>query len=119
MRVNPSASSRDVDGPSIRINWSEGGTLVATWQLSEEVKSELKRRFALPPHELPFVLRLYDVTDRDVRNDGLDKYVDFEVNGQALEWRLYGIEPGRNYRVDLGVRLLDGRFWPLIRSEVV
>lgn len=108
-----------MEGPDIRIAWKDADSLIASWFLSNSTKRQIEDRFAIPLGELPFVLRLYDVTERAVQNDGHDHYVDFTINLQAQEWILYGIEPKRSYCVDLGVRMVDGRFYSLKRSDII
>jgi len=109
--------SLDVDGPSIQISWKDNSSLLAEWEVTEQTKLSIEERFHIPIVELPFVLRLYDVTEREIKQDGLDRYVDFHINYQAPEWILYGIEEGRSYCVELGVRMIDGRYYSLIRSS--
>lgn len=80
----------------------------------------MERQFAIPFAELPFVLRLFDVTDRsEIRNDGTDSYTDFDINHRSSEWILYGVSEGFSYCVDLGIRMVDGRFYSLSRSETI
>lgn len=105
MDNNPLPSSADVDGPSICITWKDEQSILAKWSMTESFKQEIERDFAIPFEELPFVLRLYDVTDRiDIRNDGSDIYTDFDINHRSSQWILYGVMPGLSYRVDLGDR---------------
>ncbi len=120
MKTKPARSSTDVEGPSIRISWKDEQSILATWHMTEEFKQEVEREFAIPFAELPFVLRLYDVSERDeIRNDGMDIYTDFDINHRSSEWILYGVMEGSSYCVDLGIRTIDGRFYSLSRSEVI
>ncbi|NGQ93647.1 DUF4912 domain-containing protein [Brevibacillus sp. SYP-B805] len=120
MKKNPARSSTDVEGPSIRIAWKDEQSLLATWHMTDGFRQEVERQFAIPFAELPFVLRLYDVTDRlEVRNDGMDSYTDFDINHHSSEWVLYGVTDSSAYCVDLGIRMIDGRFYSLSRSEII
>ncbi len=120
MDNNPPQSSTDVDGPSISIAWKDEQSILAKWRMTEKFQREIEREFAIPFAELPFVLRLYDVTDRlEIRDDGSDIYTDFDINHRSSEWVLYGVKPGLSYRVDLGIRMVDGRFYSLTRSEMI
>lgn len=116
MKLKPKPSA-DVDGPSIRIEWKETDSIRACWEMTDEVKALIEKRFNIPILELPFVIRLYDITDRDILQDGLDHYVDFHINFQASEWLLFGIEEGRKFCVEFGVRMIDGRYYSLMRSN--
>ncbi|GAB7387498.1 hypothetical protein BSNK01_13350 [Bacillaceae bacterium] len=119
MKIKAKRSSRDNEGPALRVTWRDSHSLIASWELTERQKEQIEKQFAIPIHELPFVLRLYDVTERMVMEDGQDHYVDFDINYEALKWILYGVEEGRKYCVDFGVRMVDGRFYSLNRSTVV
>lgn len=120
MKNNSARSSTDVEGPSIQIAWRDNQSLLATWTMTDGFRQEVEQKFAIPFAELPFVLRLYDVTDRlEVRNDGSDSYTDFDINHFSTEWVLYGVTEGSAYCVDLGIRMIDGRFYSLSRSDII
>ncbi|MBO8162194.1 MAG: DUF4912 domain-containing protein [Brevibacillus sp.] len=119
MKKNPARSSTD-EGPSIRITWRDDQSIVAKWEMTDDFRQVVEQHFSMPFSELPLVLRLYDVTDRgEIREDGTDLYTDFDINHLSSEWILYGVSAGLTYRVDLGIRMLDGRFYSLTRSEAI
>ncbi|MGC5325542.1 DUF4912 domain-containing protein [Brevibacillus sp. SYSU BS000544] len=120
MNTNPERSSTDVEDPNIRIEWKDDQSLRATWSMTESFRLEAEREFGIPFSELPFILRLYDLTGRgDIKNDGTDSYTDFDINHRSSEWILYGVMEGLTYCVDLGVRMIDGRFYSLSRSAAL
>ncbi|EST52870.1 hypothetical protein T458_18155 [Brevibacillus panacihumi W25] len=120
METNPARSSTDIDGPSIRIAWKDEHSIQAIWSMTKEFEEDISRKFAIPFAELPFVLRLFDLTDRqEIREDGSDLYTDFDINHQSSEWILYGVTQGLSYCVDLGIRMVDGRFYSLSRSQMI
>ncbi|QQE75832.1 DUF4912 domain-containing protein [Brevibacillus composti] len=120
METNPPRSSTDIDGPSIQIAWKDEQSILAKWHMPKEFEQEMERKYAIPFAELPFVLRLFDVTDRnEIRNDGTDLYTDFDINHRSSEWILYGVTQGLQYCVDLGIRMVDGRFYSLSRSQSI
>lgn len=118
MKVKPERPN-DLEGPDLCITLENTDSIVVSWSLSNEVKSMIEKKFAIPLVELPFVLRLYDITDRIVQNDGQDHYVDFDINFNAKRWVLHGIEQGRAYCVEFGVQMPHGRFYPLKRSKSI
>jgi hypothetical protein len=118
MKAKPKPSF-DADGPSLQMAWKDATSLHVSWELTEDVITAIEDWFHIPLAELPFVIRLYDVTDRDIRRDGQDQYVDFHINCRAMEWILYGIEAERSYCVELGVLMIDGRYYELKRSNIV
>lgn len=119
MKLKPKRSSQDLEGPDIRASWKDEQSLFVEWHLSEDAKQSIQDHFAIPLTELPFVLRLHDVTEREILNDGQDQYVDFTFNHQAGNWILYGVKTDRKYCVDFGVRMVDGRFYSLSKSNKV
>ncbi|WP_232698323.1 DUF4912 domain-containing protein [Brevibacillus daliensis] len=122
MKTKATRSSADVDGPSpsIRINWKDTQSILASWDMSEEYQQGVEKEYAIPFQELPLVLRLYDVTYRnEILNDGMDSYTDYDINYRASKWVLYGAMDGFKYCVDLGIRMIDGRFYSLSRSETL
>jgi len=116
MKLN-AKPSLDADGPSIHLSWKDSSSLRVVWEFTEETNKWIEERLMIPLSELPFVIRLYDVTEREIKQDGLDQYVDFHINYSASEWILYGIEELRTYCVELGVRMIDGRYYSLRRSN--
>lgn len=120
METNPTQSSTDVDGPSIWIAWKDEQSILATWHMTKAFEQEVEQKYTIPFAELPFVLRLFDMTERsEIRNDGTDIYTDFDINHRSSEWILYGITEGLRYCVDLGIRMVDGRFYSLTRSQTI
>jgi hypothetical protein len=63
-----------------------------------------------------FILRVYDTTDSA---DGLNKspYIDVDVHRMARQWYVKVPKSGRVYQAELGLRLPDGRFVLLVRSN--
>ncbi|CAM3267830.1 DUF4912 domain-containing protein [Brevibacillus invocatus] len=120
METNPARSSTDVEGPSICIAWKDEHSIQAKWSMTKEFEQDVEKKFAIPFAELPFVLRLFDLTDRqEIREDGSDLYTDFDINHLSSEWILYGVTQGLSYCVDLGIRMVDGRFYSLSRSQMI
>ncbi len=119
MKVKPADTKMSVDDPAIRMLFRQPNSLVATWHIHPSWKKRLEETFNMPWSDLPFALRLYDITEREVKEDGLDSYVDYGINHESGEWILFGIERGRTYCVDLGVRMLGGRFYSISRSNPV
>ncbi|WP_126425900.1 DUF4912 domain-containing protein [Brevibacillus marinus] len=119
MKKDAARSSTD-EGPRIRIAWRDDHSIKATWELTEPFRKEVEQYFAIPFADLPLVLRLYDVTDREeIKDDGTDRYTDFDINHQSTEWILYGVTAGLTYRVALGIRMLNGRFYSLTCSDAI
>ncbi len=63
------------------------------------------------------VLRVYDVTDVSLPN--AHSYFDIELGFIASNWYIDVGKPNRQWVVELGIRSRDGRFFMLVRSNVV
>lgn len=65
------------------------------------------------------VLRVYDVTKTAPGEQKVNLYMDIRINEEADNWHINVGEPDHTFFVDLGRRLPDGRFVPLLRSNIV
>jgi hypothetical protein len=71
-----------------------------------------------PVSSLRKSLRIYDVTG--VVFDGANAVCDHEVIlSDHSEWTFKGLKPGKVYCVDLGIKITDTHFIPLLRSEAL
>lgn len=89
------------------------------WELTPERTGEVNQRFGgnLWDHAA-LVLRAYDVTDRPGTDVDSSPFFDTEVSHkQARQWYVHTPQSGRAYIIDLGLRLPDGRFYSLLRSN--
>jgi hypothetical protein len=90
----------------------------AYWELTPERIAQLKRERGDDAWDRSaLVLRVYDVTSDE--NDGIDHapFFDVEVHRHATQWYVKVANSGRAYIAVLGVRLADGRFIALVRSN--
>ncbi len=65
------------------------------------------------------VLRVYDVTDIDFNGSNAHSFFDVNVLFDSYQWYARVSTPGRHYLIELGLRLADGRFIALLRSNDV
>ncbi len=86
--------------------------LASTW---DRLKGELKDSFfsAKP------VLRVYDVSLINFDGTNAHRFFDIEVTPDARSWYIDTQGPGRSWCVDFGLRLANGRFITILRSNVV
>ncbi|MFA4989930.1 MAG: DUF4912 domain-containing protein [Candidatus Omnitrophota bacterium] len=93
--------------------------LYTYWELKQEtvekIKSELKDEF----YKAKRILRVYDVTN--IIFDGLNahRFFDIEIHEFANNWYIDTAGPGKSWCVDLGLRLSNGKFITILRSNVV
>jgi uncharacterized protein len=65
------------------------------------------------------VLRLMDITDINFNGANAWRTYDTAIDAVADNWYLKVPEPGRDYLVELGLLHLDGRFAPVLTSNMV
>jgi hypothetical protein len=89
------------------------------WEVSEGLRSAVRRQHGVDVWDLgQLTLRVYDVTD--MLFDGTNAHRSWDVGvGEARAWYIHVGQPERDYCLDLGLLLPDGRFVFLARSNVV
>lgn len=65
------------------------------------------------------VLRVYDVSFVHFNGSNAHRLFDIEVTSDADNWYVDTGGPGRSWCVDFGLKLADGRFITIVRSNVV
>jgi hypothetical protein len=95
-------------------NW-----IYAYWEIApsslETVRKNIGERF----HQAAFVLRMYDVTCVDFNGYNANHWFDIEVGPQAGNWYVNIWSDNVSYCADIGLRLPDGNFFVLARSNSV
>lgn len=93
--------------------------LHAYWELThqtlERLSSELKEIF----YQAKQTLRVYDVTNIIFDGNNANRYFDIAINDYANNWYIDTAGPGRSWCVDLGLKLPDGSFITIVRSNIV
>jgi len=92
--------------------------LHAYWELStatlDRLREELKDMFFTAKR----IIRVYDISYIIFDGTNAHRYFDIEI-GQANNWYIDTQAPGRSWVIDLGLKLADGRFIKIARSNVV
>lgn len=93
--------------------------LFSYWEISEGLRSLFRRQHGPAVwEEGRLVLRVHDVTD--LLFDGTNAHRTWDVGvGEARTWYVHVEGPERDYCLDLGLAMPDGRFLLLARSNVV
>ncbi|GIM45075.1 hypothetical protein DNHGIG_06240 [Collibacillus ludicampi] len=89
------------------------------WEISEERQRLLNEHFCCEIGNLPLFLRVYDVTALYFNGYNAHRYWEISIPWEADNWYIHGLEPGRNYFVDLGTKTIHGRFFTVLRSNLV
>lgn len=84
----------------------------STW---DKFKAELKDEF----YKARRVLRVYDVSNIVFNGTNANKLFDLGIREDASNWYIDIGVPGRSWCVEFGLLLRDGRFVPILRSNIV
>ncbi len=93
--------------------------LHAYWELRQETMDGLRRRLGDAFHAARMVLRVYDVSYIIFNGSNANSFFDIEINPDANSWYIDTKGPGRSWCVDLGLRLANGKFITIVRSNTV
>jgi hypothetical protein len=85
-----------------------------TGQTWEKLKQRLKEAFATARR----VLRVYDVSQILFTGSNAHRQFDIEVGHEAQSWYIDTGGPGRSWCVDYGLKLANGDFITIVRSNV-
>lgn len=94
--------------------------LYAYWEVTPARAAEVQRR--MTPEERAqhaTILRLYDVTDRAADAARAHRWMDVVLTHDVDNWFVDTGEANRTWVAELGYRTAHGRFYPLVRSNVV
>lgn len=93
--------------------------LFAYWEVDDLKKKLVSEHFQTEWDNLPFYLRIHDVTD--LMFDGYNSHsVSLtRVHAQSDKWYLNEVSPERSYLADFGTTTSQGEFFALLRSNVV
>ncbi len=111
----PNAYGKDKIALQIRDPWwlhSYWEVVGSTWN---NLKSKLKESF----YSAKKVLRVYDVSNIEFNGQNAHKYFDIEVYHEATSWYIDTGNPGKSWCVDLGLKMPNGEFITILRSNVV
>ncbi|MDI6641090.1 MAG: DUF4912 domain-containing protein [Elusimicrobiota bacterium] len=89
--------------------------MFAYWEVNQATREELKRRYG----DAEQCLRVYDVTGIEFNGKNAHKQFDITLTEDANNWYINVPEVNRSWCVEFGLRLSDGTFIPVVRSNVV
>lgn len=89
--------------------------MFAYWEVNQQTRQELKNRYG----DAEQILRVYDVTGIQFDGKNAHKYFDIVITEIANNWYINVPEVNRSWCVDLGLRLPDGSFITIVRSNIV
>lgn len=93
--------------------------LFTFWEVRHETVEKLKNELKDDFYKAKRLLRVYDVTNIIFNGNNANRFFDIEINEFASSWYIDTSGPGRSWCVDLGLRLPNGKFITILRSNVV
>lgn len=117
--VDATPIPRNTDHPEIVLLAVAPRKLYAYWHLPEEILRTLKRSVGTSAERAVLVLRFYDVTNLDPYSEAANYVFDIEVQEQEERRYVEVWSADRTHRVELGLRLEDGRFVKIVTSNAI
>ncbi|MBM3255403.1 MAG: DUF4912 domain-containing protein [Candidatus Omnitrophica bacterium] len=93
--------------------------LHAYWEITGGTLDNLKARLGDAFYSSKMVIRVYDVSDIIFNGSNAHSFFDIEINPEANNWYIDAGGPGRSWCVDVGLRLANGDFITIVRSNTV
>jgi hypothetical protein len=89
------------------------------WEVAAHTWDNLMRRFKDVFYSARKVLRVYDVSHIVFNGNNAHRYFDIELHHDASSWYIDTGAPGRSWCVDYGLKLPNGEFVTILRSNTV
>lgn len=89
------------------------------WEVTQDTWEKLKTRLKDLFWSAKKVLRVYDVSQINFNGGNAHRFFDIEVSPESHSWYIDTGGPGRSWCVDLGLRLANGEFITIVRSNTV
>lgn len=89
------------------------------WELTRHAIQRAEAALGQDWHTARPILRLLDVSHRDVSSATESIVKDIDIHGGCNNWYLEVSHPPKSYRIDIGYLARNGQFYVLARSNVV
>ncbi|MEH7178753.1 DUF4912 domain-containing protein [Neobacillus vireti] len=93
--------------------------VIVYWEASKIPEKVFTLFFNQQFEELVHIVRLYDVTDINFTGNNAHHYYDIVVPYEKGYWFVKGLTASRSYVAELGVRMNDKEFFPILRSSAI
>lgn len=93
--------------------------LVSFWEIAPWQKKLVASYFNCEINQSVIVFRIYDVTDIHFNGINAHTFYEFQLPDEKNYWFIKGIKPGRSYLTEIGYRLNNHSFFPILRSNSV
>jgi uncharacterized protein len=92
--------------------------LVTNWKMAAWQKGLTASYFDNINQEI-IILRLYDVTDIYFNGSNAHSSYEFQLSKETTNWSIKGIKLGRSYLTEIGYKVNQNQYFPILRSNVV
>jgi len=89
------------------------------WEVTLSTWDSLKQRLKDMFHGAQKALRVYDISHIVFNGNNAHRYFDIDLGHDANNWYIDTGAPGRSWVVDYGLKLANGEFVTIVRSNVV
>ena len=89
------------------------------WEVASHTWNGLRDRLKDLFYSAKKVLRVYDVSNVIFNGKNAHKFFDVDVNPEAMSWYIDSGAPGRSWCADYGLKLTNGEFITILRSNTV
>lgn len=88
------------------------------WEITANTKNNLKESLGNDYSEANWALRVYDISLINFNGENAHSSFDLVINPDANNWYI-NVSGGRSFCVDLGLKLRNGKFITILRSNTV
>jgi hypothetical protein len=88
------------------------------WEVTSDVLEKAKHGFGDDHTQPQTILRFYDVTNASVDHGKTHNFFDLDIDLYSRSRYVHLWSPDKSYFVELGFKAGDGRFFPIVRSNV-
>lgn len=93
--------------------------IYAYWEIASAAIETLKNKLGSAMDKATYVIRMYDTTYVDFNGTNANRVFDIEIDPNANNWYINLWNDNATYCADLGLRLPEGGFFQLVRSNFV
>jgi uncharacterized protein len=92
--------------------------LISNWEIATWQKKLSASYFDQINQEI-IILRLYDVTDIYFNGSNAHSSYEFRLKKDTTNWTIKGIKQGRSYLTEIGYKVNQNQYFPILRSNAV
>lgn len=119
MRVMPQELPGGYRDNKIVLQVRDPWWLHSYWEVTPDKWDSLKGKLGEAFYAARKVLRVYDISQIIFDGKNAHRFFDIEIGPEANNWYINAGAPGRSWCVDLGLRLPNGEFIMVVRSNTV